>query len=290
MGEGKQVDILEITGLESGPLVVSVPHNGEMVPRAVEEQLALPVDEAREGADEFSYELACLAAPWAKIVKTNIARLVIDVNRSGTVSELDLSSDAQHERDRLVRLYTRDGRPLWGAPAGVLEVAELEERIRDYHDPYHRALAEAMNGTPRVLVDMHSVSWPSFDVIIGDFRGRSAGAGVCENRLKPFLEERGMKVAYAGPRDIDRFGRPVPHDAVRYSGGFITARYGDPAAGRYAFQVEVSRETCRRQLVKVRGAFAEFFEYLAEGMRAGGWLYPCPPGPAQVHAEDAFVG
>lgn len=265
MSEGEQVGVVEVAGVESGVLVVSVPHHGELVPQRVEAQLAIPVEEAREGVDEFSYELACLARPWGKVVKTNIARLVIDVNRSGTVSQLDLTDGAEDERDRLVRLYTRGGRPLWRASAGVREVAELEYRVREYHEPYHRALAEAMEGTPRVLVDMHSVSWPSFDVVIGDFRGRSTGVGVCERGLKPFLEERGLTVGYAGPRDTDRFGRPVPHDAVRYSGGFITARYGDPANGRYAFQVEVSRETCRRRLGEVREAFSGFFGHLAEG-------------------------
>ena len=272
--------VREITGPASSPLGVSVPHHGAVVPQSVGEQLALPVDGAAEGVDEFSYELACLAAPWAKIIKTNIARLVIDVNRSGTVSELDLTGGRQHERERLVRLYRSDGRPLWKPRLGEapLARAELEKRIREYHQPYHDALAEAVSARPCVLVDMHSVTWPSFDVVLGDFRGRSAGPAVCENHLKPFLEERGVTVGYAGPRDLDRSGRPVPHDAVRYSGGYITARYGNPAAGRYAFQVEVSRETCRRRLAQVREAFAELFRALAApvGGRTAWWRDTAP--------------
>ena len=276
---GWEQGVLEITGPESSSLVVSVPHHGEVIPQAVEEQLALPVAKAMEGVDEFSYELACLAAPWARIVKTNIARLVIDVNRSGTVSELDLTSGSQHERERLVRLHTSDGRPLWRSRLGEAPLTreELEKRICEYHQPYHDALEQAMDGSPRVLVDMHSVTWPSFDVVLGDFRGRSAGSGVCENGLKPFLEARGLTVGYAGPRDVDRFGRPVPHDAVRYSGGYITARYGDPAAGRHAFQVEVSRETCRRRLGQVREVFGEFFRALAApGARCGSASFLLP--------------
>lgn len=254
--------------------MVSVPHHGEWIPPAVVEQLGVSVERARPEIDEFSLDLARAAEPWGTVVAARVARLVIDVNRSGSVSAIDLEDDRRHERDRLVRLYTRDGLPLWRRRVGepYLSRRELEDRIRRYHEPYHRALAEALSAapTPRVLVDVHSVSWPAFDAVLGDFRGRSAGAALCEGRLVPFLEARGLKVGYGGPRAADRTGRPVPYDAVRYSGGFITARYGDPAAGQYTFQVELSRQTCHRRFDEVRQAFGEFFQFLAAEVAAGG--------------------
>ncbi|MFH1567209.1 MAG: N-formylglutamate amidohydrolase, partial [Gemmatimonadota bacterium] len=223
--------------------------------------------------DEFSLDLARAGEPWGTLVRARAARLVIDVNRSGTVSPIDLSDDPAHERDRLVRLYDAEGRPLWRTRPGqpYLGRPELEDRIRRYHEPFHRALAAALEAAPRprVLVDVHSVSWPAFDVVLGDFRGRSAGAALCESRLQPLLEEHGLKVAYAGPRPMGRDGRPVAHDAVRYSGGFITARYGDPGRGQLALQVELSRQTCRLRFPEVRAACGALFGYLAEGIRSG---------------------
>jgi len=264
----------DIRGRAGTGLVVSVPHHGEWVPPAVVEQLGICVERALPDKDEFSLDLAHTAEPWGTVVVNPLSRLVIDVNRSGAVSAIDLEEDRAHERDCLVRRYTADGLPLWRRRVGepYLSRRELEDRIRLYHEPYHRALGEALEAAPapRVLVDVHSVSWPAFDVVLGDFRGRSAGAALCEGRLAPFLEERGFKVGYAGPREVDRTGRPAPYDAVRYSGGFITARYGDPAARQYAVQVEVSRQTCHHRFDEVRQAFGEFFRFLAQEVAGGG--------------------
>ncbi len=262
-----------ITGRRGTGLVVSVPHHGEWVPERIAGQLGMSVERARPPLDEFSLDLARSAEPWGTVVVNPVSRLVIDVNRSGSVSQIDVEDGHDNERDRLVRLYTADGLPLWRRSVGqpYMTRLELETRVRGYHEPFHRALDEALEQAPgpRVLVDVHSVSWPAFDVVLGDFRGRSAGAPLCEGRLVPFLQERGLKVGYAGPRDVDATGRPVPYDAVRYSGGFITARYGSPAAGQYALQLEVSRQTCSHRFDAVRQALGEFFQFLSQQVTAG---------------------
>jgi hypothetical protein len=106
------------------------------------------------------------------------------------------------------------------------------------------------------------MSDPAFDLVIGDVRGQSTGAGICERYLQPFFSDRGLRAGYAGPRGTDRQGRPLVPAAILYSGGFITSRYGQPAAGQYAFQIEVNRETCRRDLGEMEQIFREFFSYL----------------------------
>jgi N-formylglutamate amidohydrolase len=50
---------------------------------------------------------------------------------------------------------------------------------------------------------------------------------------------------------------------VRQSGGFITGRYGDPDRGRYALQLEVSREACGRDLARMQGILSGFWAFAA---------------------------
>ena len=265
------MELVELSENSDSPLVVSVPHTGGWVPEEVRRQLALPLGERRSKGDEFAWELARTAIPQATVLRALAARLVIDLNRSGTVSELDLDSDAASERERLVRLYDDQGRLLWKAPIGQppLTREELERRIRQYHEPYHAALKACLEraSKPCVLVDLHSMSDPGFDLVIGDLQGCSAGVELCERRVKPYFAGLGYRVGYAGPGNVDRQGRPVPLAARRYSGGFITGRYGAPAQGRRAFQLEVNRDACRPDFSSMERAFERFWGFLQEWTR-----------------------
>jgi hypothetical protein len=80
--------------------------------------------------------------------------------------------------------------------------------------------------------------------------------------LKPFFAAQGCRVGYAGPRAVDPQGRPVPAAAIRHSGGFITSQYGDPGRGQYAFQIEVNRAACRRDLPRMERIFRSFWSFL----------------------------
>lgn len=263
---GVCMGLFEIFGNRESSVVVSVPHNGACIPERIRAQLAIVVERAWERVDTYADELAFAMEEHATIIKADVARVVIDLNRSGTVSELDLTAETEHERDRLVRLYDDHGRDRWKAPVGEPYITreELECRIREYYDPYHAALQECLGRAkkPRVLVDMHSMSDPAFEIVIGDSRGQSTGVEICERRLKPFFVERGYRVGYAGPENVDRRGRPVARAAIRYSGGFITSRYGNPASGEYAFQIEVNREACRRNVERMREDFGVLGEFL----------------------------
>lgn len=267
------MELFEISGDRTSPLIVSVPHTGTRIPPEIRRQLAVPVAVVQRRVDSFAWELARTALPQATVIRAMVARAVVDLNRSGGVSELDLTCDPQGESERLVRLYDDQGHLLWQAPPGrpPLSREELEARVRKYHEPYHAALQDLLEraGRPCVLVDLHSMADLGLDLVIGDFRGQSTGAEVCEWKLKPFFAERGYRVGYAGPRHLDRQGRPVPAAAIQHSGGFITSRYGDPARGQYAFQLEVNRRTCARRWEEVKADFAAFFAWVRRELIAG---------------------
>ena len=262
---------VELHRCPGSPLVVSVPHTGTWVPAAVAARLAVPVAVVQQRVDAFAWDVACTAIPHATVVRAVCARAVVDPNRSGTVTAVDLHSDPDADGERLVRLYGRQGESLWRARPGVPAVSaqELARRVRLYHEPYHRALEAALAQAPRpcLLVDVHSMDESAFDLVIGDHRGRSAGVQFCEHVVRRFFAERGYRVGYAGPRSVDRRGRPLSPVAVRHSGGFIASRYGDPAGGCLAVQLEVSRATAERRLAAVRADFGAFFAFASSWLR-----------------------
>ncbi|MGE0846562.1 MAG: N-formylglutamate amidohydrolase, partial [Flavobacteriaceae bacterium] len=120
---------------------------------------------------------------------------------------------------------------------GRLSVADGLRRIDDYYKPYHRALSRMISQIQTdfgaaVLVDCHSMpsarvageSRPRADFVIGDRFGTS-----CAEIVADTLHQQLTAIGY-------RVGRNKP-----YAGGFITERYGNPAAGIHAIQIEINR-------------------------------------------------
>jgi N-formylglutamate deformylase len=243
------------------------------VPVAVRRQLAPSAAAAIGRRDLYAAELAATADSRARVLVAHWARLVVDLNRSGAVTDVDLTAIPEHEDERLVRVYDDHGQALWRSALGrpPLTRAELETRVQRYYLPYHRALAAALleAGRPCLLVDLHTMEEPVLDLVIGDCRGHSAGVDLCEGRLVPFFLAAGLRVAYAGPRATDRQGRPVPAAAVRQSGGFITGRYGDPTRGVYAVQFEFSRRSCRQDLAPLQQILTAFWAFAVDSLLAG---------------------
>ncbi len=79
----------------------------------------------------------------------------------------------------------------------------------------------------------------ALDVVLGDRFGASAAGWVVES-LESALVEQGYRV---------RRNKP-------YAGGYITERYGAPAIGRHAVQIEVNRALYmdERRMVKLERA------------------------------------
>jgi N-formylglutamate amidohydrolase len=106
-----------------------------------------------------------------------------------------------------------------------------------YH-PFHRKLEDTLHTLLHsfgyaVLLDTHSMPSQAtrlsskgrrIDFVLGDRYGRS-----CDARLSDWLE-----------RDLTARGWQVARNKP-YAGGFITDRYGRPADGMHAVQIEINR-------------------------------------------------
>jgi N-formylglutamate deformylase len=215
------------------PLLLSIPHVGTYVPPAIATRLT---DEARRVPDTdwhldrlyaFARELG------ASVLQATHSRYVVDLNRPPD----DQSLYPGQATTGLCPGLTFDGTPVY-ADGQAVAAAEVAQRRETWWRPYHEQLRREFDRIRAVhgiatLWDAHSIRsvLPRFfegrlpDLNIGTAKGASCA---------PALQERIADIA-----------RSVPgHTSVlngRYTGGYITRRYGDPAAGFHAVQLEMTQ-------------------------------------------------
>ena len=214
------------------PLLVSVPHDGRLVPDTQRERmtaagLAMPdTDWHVAELYDFARELG------ASLLVAQYSRYVVDLNRppdDGSLYEGRVSTG-------LCPQYTFAGEALYRDDAPV-SGEEVARRIERYWRPYHARLETALDELRArhgsvFLWDAHSI--PSrvprlFDgelpvLNLGNFDGRSCDPGIA--------------------RALARIADASPYSAVlngRFKGGYITRRYGDPRGGVQAVQLELAQ-------------------------------------------------
>jgi N-formylglutamate deformylase len=233
----------------AAPLVLDSPHSGEWYPPDFDH--APPRAEVRQAEDTHVARLWQGAlAHGATLVEATFPRAYIDPNRS--LADIDPALFAEGERwpaplapsrkteqgVGLVWRLARRGVPMY---ARKLRVAEVAGRIERCWEPYHAALAEAIDARHAAFgevfhVDCHSMASVGdvmsddpgrarADVVLGDRDGTT-----CDPAFTAFvrgaLAARGYTVALNDP----------------FKGVEIVRRHGVPAAGRHSLQVEVNRK------------------------------------------------
>jgi formiminoglutamase len=225
-----EIDWLHITRGDA-PLVVSIPHAGTQIPSDIEARLVSPWL-ARKDADWWLGELYAFADGLdATVVRTEVSRTVIDVNRDPS----GLSLYPGQATTGLCPVDTFDGEPLY-RPGEEPDAAEIAERRTAFFDPYHAGLqAELDRLVARhdkvVLYDAHSIRSRAprlFDGELPQFNiGTNSGAA-CDPDLTRAVESA-----------CDATGLPRVTDG-RFKGGWITRRYGRPKTGVHAVQMELA--------------------------------------------------
>ncbi len=210
------------------PLIISIPHAGTIIPDDISGLLAR--DLARRDADHHVDQLYAFAADLgATIIHSRICRTVIDLNRDPSGQSLYPGQMTTG----LCPLTNFDGEPLYTAGAEP-DAAEIARRRSIWFDPYHAALSTQIGRLRAlhpavVLYDAHSIrshvprlfegELPQFN--IGSFDGIS-----CDAALTDAISAR-----CAGETHVVN---------GRFKGGWITRRYGDPAHGIHAVQMELA--------------------------------------------------
>lgn len=126
------------------PLLISVPHAGLMIPEEVRDLCVLTRDEIVADGDEGADEIYALESVVTCCVSTNIARAIIDVNRS--------EEDRGH--DGVVKINTCYGIPIYREPPSEDLVGCL---LECYYRPYHRRITELAKDT-KFGLDCHTMA------------------------------------------------------------------------------------------------------------------------------------
>ena len=227
------------------PLLLSVPHAGTDIPRALEAQLMSPWL-ARRDADWWVDRLYDFGSALdATVIRTGLSRTVIDVNRDPSGASL-YPGQATTE---LCPTTTFDGEALYrdGRTPDATEIVGRRER---YYDPYHQALRTEIarlrtKHAHIVLYDCHSIrsriprlfdgELPNFN--IGTNTGRSCALALIE--------------AVAAECAATKLSHVVDG---RFKGGYITRHYGRPDDGVHAVQMELA---CRGYMLETPGPVIE---------------------------------
>ena len=236
------VETIEPARLTSA-LVFSSPHSGSRYPDRFLESSRLDALTLRRSEDAFVDELflPCveLGAP---LLRALFPRAYLDANREPY--ELDPKvfdgplPDYANMRSLRVAVglgtiprVVGDAQPIYRQPLTVNEgLARIEALYRPYHTRLEALIARARGRFGKaLLVDCHSM--PSnaadvggLDIVLGDRFGASAAPFVIET-LETSLRGSGYRV---------RRNKP-------FAGGYITERFGAPAEGVHAIQIEIAR-------------------------------------------------
>ncbi len=214
----------------SRPLLISLPHDGSEIPPAI----AGKMTEAARLAPDTDWHVGRLydfaRALGASILRPRWSRYVVDLNRPPDGAALYPGKS----ETGLCPTSTFACEPIY-LPGQEPDTPEIELRVKRYWRPYHEALhqtlAELRAQFDQVLLwEGHSIVGicPLFFVgRLPDYNLGTADGSSCSPELQSVLE------ACLRQADVDH--------AVngRFKGGYITRRYGKPASGVHAVQMEL---------------------------------------------------
>lgn len=213
------------------PLLVSIPHSGTHVPKAIAQRMhknaqSLPdTDWHVDTLYAFASELG------AHILKANYSRYVIDLNRAPTGDSL---YPGQFTTGLCpTTLFTAE--PLY-LPGQEPDKDDINYRLLEYWHPYHTALRNCLHTIrtqhgKAILYDAHSICSvvPSlFNGTLPDLNIGTNDGTACDDALLHAI------VALANNSDYSTVVNQ------RFKGGYITRHYGTPAEDIHAIQMELT--------------------------------------------------
>ncbi|WP_150679087.1 N-formylglutamate deformylase [Pandoraea pneumonica] len=215
------------------PLLISIPHAGTYVPPALAArftgaaQQVPDTDWHLERLYDFADELG------ASVLVATHSRYVIDLNRPPDNASLYPGQSVTS----LCPIDIFDNTPIYAKPGDEPDEAEIDDRRKTIWEPYHQQLAaelariRAVHGVAG-LWDAHSICSvvPRFfegtltDLNLGTGKGTSCAAALGERLLADAKSASGYTSVLNG----------------RFTGGYITRHYGQPANNVHAVQLEMT--------------------------------------------------
>ena len=217
------------------PLLISMPHAGTHLPPALAARFTAEARRVPDTDWHLERLYAFARALGASVLVPRYSRYLVDLNCPP--ENAPMYPDVNNTGLCPTTFFT--GQPLYRAGQAP-QPAEMTERVKNYWQPYHDALAAELArlraqqgpGSGRVvLFDGHSIQsvlpW-LFDGQLPDLNLGTAGGNSCAPALRQAL---GQVLA----------GQSAYTQVVdgRFKGGYITRHYGQPEAGIHAVQLEM---------------------------------------------------
>lgn len=223
------------------PILISIPHGGTAAPRELEGRVRITVAAQFADSDPFTAEIYDIGESALRVVKAEIARAYVDLNRS----KKQLPPGVP---DGLIKSVTCYGEPVY------MRGMEPDPRLVDllikrYYDPYYDKIEQACTDTQsglRLCLDCHSMA-PTAPPVSGN-----SGSGEDGTTARPLfclsnrdgttcpddqLNELARCIAesFGIPRDRILLNRP-------FRGGHITEWFGGRHGAAVPWvQVEMNR-------------------------------------------------
>lgn len=267
-------DLVEPAGVRV-PLVFDSPHSGRDYPDDF--HASVSVDMLRQAEDSYVDELyAAAPAHGATLVTARFPRTYIDPNRSlldidASLLEAPWPGPAVPGRKTqlgvgLIWRVLDSGEAIY---ARKLSVDEVKRRIVRYHQPYQRAVKDALDAAHAHFgavwhVNCHSMpamsgriseegpGKPRADFVVGDRDGTT-----CAPEFTALVAGRLRDMGY----DV-RLNDP-------YKGVELVRAFSDPAAGRHSLQLEVNRRLYMDERTREKSAGFERLRADLERLIAG---------------------
>lgn len=228
------------------PVVLSVPHKGQVFPEEFWQATTVSYNELRKNEDAFVDELVIKASDAGiPMIAMNVARAFIDVNRDKMEIDPTMFYNYPHpelsmgRRCRLglgvIHRITARNHPIYN---GLLNYDEVQSRFTNVYDVYHKRLQQLIDKCLKkfgmcFVLDCHSM--PSeictllqetqrIDFCLGTLFDQS-----CPPEIKEFFKNGLQQKNY------------YISDNSPYSGAYITFNYCQPRRKIYTMQVEINR-------------------------------------------------
>lgn len=215
-----------------GPIMLGLPHTGTWLPPEILARLN-PRGQLLADTDWHVDRLYEGLLPGVTTVRANFHRYVIDANRPPD----DESLYPGQNTTGLVPTTDFDGEPIW---IETPDAGEIEARREAFHAPYHAALAAELDRVRdrhgvAILYDCHSIRSHIpflFEGVLPDFNIGTANGTTCD----PRIERAALEIC----EQVEGYSCVLNG---RFKGGWTTRRYGRPADGLHAIQMELAQSS-----------------------------------------------
>ncbi|WP_455481582.1 N-formylglutamate deformylase [Bartonella sp. B35(2025)] len=216
----------------NSPLILAFPHTGTFVPENIRHVLN-ENGQIFADTDWHINQLYDGLVDDATTIHALFHRYVIDANRDPS----GMSLYPGQNTTSLVPTTDFDGHPIWLKNPYP---AEIEQRKKQYHTPYHAALQAEIDRVKgihgfAVLYDCHSIRSHIPFLFEGKLPDFNVGTNSGKTATKSI--EQAVMGVLAKAEDYDYVLNG------RFKGGWTTRHYGDPENKVYAIQMELTQST-----------------------------------------------